>query len=125
MGDPSSTRFSAVLQGLDGTALVVLLGDLDMDTATELIRVLEPLVENGPSEIVLDFSGLSFIDSSGLAVLVRAQNRLRGQGRHLTIQSPRAQALRVLEVTNLSGLMGVHTESSGKSFPIDDAVTNA
>lgn len=110
----SSTPFSAALQSLDGSAVIVLIGELDMDTVPELAGVLDPLVENGPSEVVLDFSGLSFIDSSGIAILVGAQNRLRDQGRRLVVRSPRSQAVRVLEITGLSGFVGVEVQPLGE-----------
>jgi anti-sigma B factor antagonist len=108
----SSTPFSAALQSLDGNAVVVLAGELDMDTAPQLVRVLDPLLEAGPAEIVLDFSGVTFIDSSGIAALVGAQNKLQGQQRYLRVQAPRPQALRVFEVTGLSGFVHSDDECS-------------
>jgi anti-anti-sigma factor len=113
----SSTPFSAALQSLDGNAVVVLVGELDMDTAPQLVRVLDPLLEAGPAEIVLDFSGVTFIDSSGIAVLVGAQNHLDAQERHLRVQAPRPQALRVFEITGLSGFMHSDDQWAAKSEP--------
>jgi anti-anti-sigma factor len=107
MDDASSIPFSAALQSLDGKAVMVLIGELDMDTVPELTRALDPLVENGPSEIVLDFSALSFIDSSGIAALVGFQRRLDEQSRHLVVRSPQTQALRVFEITGLLGFTDV------------------
>jgi anti-anti-sigma factor len=106
----SSLPFSASLQSLDGSAVIVLVGELDMDTVPELTQVLDPLVENGPPEVVLDFSGLSFIDSAGLTALVGAQNRLNEQNRRLVVRSPRSQAVRVFEIVGLSDFIGLEVQ---------------
>jgi anti-sigma B factor antagonist len=126
--DSPSIPFSAALQSLDGSAVFVVVGELDMDTVPELIRVIDPLVEDGPSEVVLDFSGLSFIDSSGIAALVRAQNRLHEQSRRLVVRSPQSQAVRVLEVVGLSGFIGIEVpgprECLSSAAPTNRAATN-
>lgn len=109
----SAVPFSTVLQNLNGNAVVVLAGELDMDAAPQLVEVLDPLLSKGPADIVLDFSGVSFIDSSGIAVLVRAENRLREQGRHIRVRSPRSQALRVFEVTGLTEFVRQDGEQAG------------
>jgi len=75
------------------TVLVVLSGDLDFNTATELTAL--PL-ETGYRRMDLDLSGLAFIDSSGLAALVRLHQRVAAAG----------AALRVVALTPyLRGLM--------------------
>ena len=50
---------------------MVLLGELDIDSAPVLTSLLASVVENGPAEVQVECSGLSFIDSSGLSVLHR------------------------------------------------------
>jgi len=88
-------RFSATVVALDGNALVALVGDLDLNTASDLTRVLNTFIENGPAEVVLDFSGISFLDSAGISVLIKTQNSLNDRGRRLTIRSPRPPALKL------------------------------
>jgi anti-sigma B factor antagonist len=99
--------FSAELVHLNGSAVIALVGELDLDTAAELRRALDPFLEAGPTEIVLSLSGLSFIDSSGLAELVFAQRRLRQQGRRLSVRSPRANAIKVFEISGLMDVLNV------------------
>jgi anti-sigma B factor antagonist len=108
--DSSSNLFSATLETLNGTAVVVLLGELDLDTASELARTLDPLLDDGPGEVIVECSGLGFIDSSGIAVLVAAQNRLRGRGAHLTIRLPKPHALKVFATVGLIEFLNVETE---------------
>jgi anti-sigma B factor antagonist len=123
MDHSAPTPFSVAVESMNGNAVVVLAGELDMDTAPQLIRILEPLVEKGPTEIVLDFSGVTFVDSSGIAVLVGSQNQLSEQGRRIRVRAPRPQALRVFEVTGLTGFMGSDRDAAPKADP-DSAVTN-
>jgi anti-anti-sigma factor len=106
MSGPSEA-FSATAVELDGDVLVVVAGELDMATAPELGRTLDPLLDNGSAEIVLDFSRLTFLDSSGIAVLIDAQQRLTQRGRQLSIRSARDNALRVFEISGLMEFLSV------------------
>lgn len=108
--DSSSNSFSATLESLNGKAVVVLLGELDLDSASVLARALDPLLDEGPPEVVVECSGLGFIDSSGLAVLVAAQNRLQSRGAHLTIRSLKPHALKTFAIVGLIDFLHVETE---------------
>jgi anti-sigma B factor antagonist len=105
--DSSSNSFSATLESLNGNAVVVLVGELDLATAPELARVLGPLLADGPLELIVECAGLAFIDSSGLAVLVAAQNRLQGRGGRLAVRSLQPQARRIFEIVGLTEFLGV------------------
>jgi anti-sigma B factor antagonist len=110
--DSSSNSFSATLETINRTAVVVLLGELDLDTASELARALDPLLDDGPAELIVECSGLGFIDSSGIAVLVAAQNRLQSRGAHLTIRSPKPHALKIFATVGLIEFLHVETEGA-------------
>ena len=79
-----------------GDGVVRLVGELDMATAPILLRRLE----DDPAVTVLDLREVTFIDSSGLSVLVWA-NRDRESSEPLTLRAPTAAVCRVLEVTGL------------------------
>ena len=99
--EPSGNLFSADLVHLDVDAVVVLLGELDLESAPQLAQILDTLVRHGSPEIVVEYSGLSFMDTSGIAVLVEAQSRLGQQDRRLIVRRPQPNVLRVLEITGL------------------------
>jgi anti-sigma B factor antagonist len=101
--------FSAKVVGLDDDAIVVLSGELDMATAPELTGVLGQVIAHGPPEVVVDFSGLSFIDSSGIAALVDAQHRLGDQERRLCIHAAHPGAVRVFEIAGLLDFLHVQS----------------
>ena len=106
----SAEGFSAKVVGLDGDTVVFLTGELDMSTAPELTGVLGPLVEHGPQEVVLDLSGLTFIDSSGIAALVDTQHRLGEQGRHLAVHHALGGTWRVFEIAGLLDFLHVRPD---------------
>jgi anti-sigma B factor antagonist len=115
--DSSSNLFSATLESLNGNAAVVLLGELDLDTAPELAAALNPLLDDGPRDVIVECSGLGFIDSSGLAVLVAAQKRLQSRGAHLTVRSLRPQALKIFATVGLIEFLNVETEPADPRTP--------
>lgn len=105
------------IEAAEGTIVVTLQGELDLDAAPELSQMLDQIPQGAAVEIVLDFSGLSFIDSSGVAALVAAQEKLLERGQHLSIRSPRRTALRVFEITDLVEFLHV-----GDLAPGDDSI---
>jgi anti-sigma B factor antagonist len=109
MAGPSDP-FSAVVVRADADAVVMLTGELDMATAPDLADVLDSLLAAEPGDIVVDLAELSFIDSSGLAVLVTTQTTLHEQGRRLSLRSPRRHAVKVLEIAGLMEFLDVRTE---------------
>ncbi len=58
--------------------------------------------------VILDLAGLEFIDSSGLAALVRARQHARRAGRDLLLAAPQQQVLRMLAITRLIDVFAVH-----------------
>jgi anti-sigma B factor antagonist len=76
-------------------------GDIDIDHAPALARQLEDVVERGAKVVVLDLSDASFLDSTGLRVIVRAGDRLREHDGQLIVEGASGAVFRVLEVTGL------------------------
>ncbi len=60
---------------------------LDMDNAGDMRVFLITLIKGGVKKIVIDMTGLEFIDSSGLGVLIDAAKHLRQQGGDIVILS--------------------------------------
>ncbi len=92
-------RISPTAEGL------ALEGELDMASADELGNRLR---EDGPGEgpLVLDFSGVTFMDSSGLRVLLEVAQG-RGEQGPLVILHPSPQVQRVLDISIPGGTPGL------------------
>lgn len=81
---------------------IKLSGELDHHAARELMDSIDRCIEqNLPAKTFLDLGGLTFMDSSGIAVVMRAKRRMEAMaGTLLVINIPR-QAARVLEAASL------------------------
>jgi stage II sporulation protein AA (anti-sigma F factor antagonist) len=71
----------------DGSAIVTVRGDLDVDTATQLWRYLGYLIGQGHHHIVLDLRGMILIDSAGVEVITRVTAWTRRKGGDLVLRS--------------------------------------
>ena len=84
--------------------LLSLYGELDIASARVLERRLQMARSSRAGRVVLDLSGLQFIDSAGLHALVRVQEELRAAGQELALlRGPRA-VQQVFELTDAVGL---------------------
>lgn len=84
-----------------------------MNTAPELEEQLEAAISHADSSIMLDLSECEFIDSTGIALIVRAWQRLDrdggGEGRgHLVVCCHNPQVQRLLKITGVSSSISVH-----------------
>lgn len=91
----------------DGAPVLVLVGELDSYRAPRLKDVIDDVLgpgdtDAGPNALTLDLAGITFIDSSGISVLVLAHKRLAERGGQLAVHSPQRIVHRVLEVTGLT-----------------------
>jgi anti-sigma B factor antagonist len=81
------------------TCLVAVEGDLDLASAPQLKRTLHELLERGYAQYVIDLSGLTYMDSTGLGVLVGVRRRVEGKA-GLALCVPQKQR-KLLELTGL------------------------
>lgn len=92
----------------EGGALIVSFeGDVDLEQSPKAREVLLECVERG-SKILVDLSGVSYIDSSGVASLVEAFQVAKKQGKGFALVSVNAAALRVLQLARLDKVFTIH-----------------
>ncbi len=84
-----------------GTRDVQIEGELDLAVADQLDEVLATAVEEC-SQVLVGLERCAFIDSSGIAVILRAHNRMQEDGNRLVVYAPTDQVLRVLSMTGLT-----------------------
>ena len=85
-----------------GPCAVTVRGEVDLASATDLEACIRHALEGSPSSVVLDLAGLTFIDSSGLRVLVSVSADARSRAVSFGLRNVPGHAQRVLDITGLS-----------------------
>jgi anti-sigma B factor antagonist len=95
-------------------------GELDLNTAPDLERPLEGAIADGSASVLIDLSSCEFIDSTGIAVIVRAWQRLDeggdGGGR-LVLCCSNDQVQRLLRITGVESSISIHPD---RAAALDD-----
>lgn len=97
-----------------GRLTIYLSGELDQHEAQQTSAcIAELLDEYLPRDCVLDLSDLSFMDSSGIAVIVKANRHIRTIGGRLWVENPVKQVLRVIDAAGLDRMIPVESGRVG------------
>ncbi len=88
--------------------LVSLAGECDLNTGRQLRDALTSEVSRGARRLILDLSGLTFMDSTGMQVLLGARTVLAVRGGILILVSPQPAVARILELTGADQLIPVY-----------------
>lgn len=112
----SPVPFGVQREELDGgISAITVRGELDMSTAPQLERELEEALADAEASIMLDLSECEFIDSTGIALIVRSWQRLDreagGEGRgRLVLCSHNHQVRRLLKITGVEASISMHEQ---------------
>ena len=91
-----------------GRLTVYLAGELDHHEARDALHTIDELLDEYiPRDCALDLSGLSFMDSSGIAVIVRVCRRMSDAGGRVWVENPARQPRRVLDASGIDRLVPV------------------
>ena len=98
---------SVSAEGADGSCTVLwLAGEADLTTRA-LAEVLTAEAAKKPRLLLVDMSGLTFIDSAALHEIVRAHRKLRADGCLLALVSPSPMVSRILQLSGLDQVIPV------------------
>lgn len=95
-----------VNDSLPGTSIVRVSGEIDMSNAPVLAKYLGDLIANDRQDLDLDLSGIEFMDSSGVAVLLNVRRRLEEVGLRLSLVASSSPVTRVIEAVGLGAVLG-------------------
>lgn len=91
-----------------GRLTLYLSGELDHHEAREAMHAIEELLDEYlPKDCALDLSALSFMDSSGIAVIHRVSRRMKETGGRTWIENPARQPRRVINASGIDRLVPV------------------
>lgn len=85
---------------------IALSGDLDMSTVPRVQAIIDGACEGSPERMVVDLSGVEFVDSHGLQLLSATHRALTADGCVFVVLPPPAPVRRVFEITGLDQLFG-------------------
>ncbi|HEV3280811.1 MAG TPA: STAS domain-containing protein [Acidimicrobiales bacterium] len=91
----------------DRACVVTVAGEVDVASAPTLRSRLEAAIDRGTPLVVVDLLSVTFIDSTGLGVLIGASKRVDNSGgtMHLVVTEPRI--LKLFEITGLMDLFSI------------------
>ena len=116
--------FEVTVQRDDGVATTVVSGELDLATAPSLSAA---VAAHGDARLlVLDLTAVTFLDSTGVRVLIEADRACTGSGSRLVVLAGDGPVRRVLELCELDGRLALVTEhpsSAAQPVPLTDAGT--
>ena len=98
-------------ESVPGATVVDVSGEIDLHTAPGLRAALEPAVQTAREQgtaVVVDLSGVSFLDSTGLGELVGAHKALAESGGRLHVVAVGDRVRRLLGLTGLTEVLAVH-----------------
>lgn len=109
-GVPTFIGGGALLQVVCTTAsdhqAIAVSGELDRETTPRLATVLHRAIAEAPERIELDLSGVTFMDSQGLRILLEAKRRA-GDDIEIVVTETSAQVERLLHTTGVADVLGL------------------
>jgi anti-sigma B factor antagonist len=104
MSNSEKESFSIRAERRDGVARISAYGELDLETVPLLERTLEAVDQLEPATVVLDFTDLSFVDSTGVHAILRAHTRATENGNVLVVVNSSENVRKVFELTRTEHL---------------------
>lgn len=90
-----------------GWTILAVTGEIDISTAATFEDALHSAMESS-KQVVVDLSGVRFMDSTGLGILMRAHKRQDDVGAALRLAAPSDRVVRILDVTQLGNVFAVY-----------------
>ena len=107
-------EFRAIVSSESGETALLVEGEVDAATAPALDAAFRALdaprpgaAHPAPSVVVVDLSGVTFLDSSGLSVLIATHKRLRFDGRSLAVTGARPSVRRLFAISGLDRVLTI------------------
>lgn len=105
------------LDAKEGIDVVSAKGEVDAYTAPTLDESLTSLISSGSKQIIVDLSGVEFIDSTGLGIIVKALKSVRDQGGWLKVVANSDRVVKVFRITGLEAEVDL-------AVSVDDAISS-
>ena len=91
----------------NGVCICSLEGEVNINTSPELRKVFDDIIKSSEKKVLIDFTNVSYIDSSGLATLIEMFQRLKKIGGSLRLSNMSQKVKNVFEITKLYKLFEI------------------
>ena len=94
----------------DAVPVVSITGDIDLETSPQLRAFLRTKISHKTPKLLLDFAGVNYIDSSGLATLIEYFQGVHGFGGKLALAALSPRVKNVFEIVRLEQIFSLHPD---------------
>ena len=106
-------QFETRTEGLaDSTYIVSVAGEIDLFTGPQFRAAVLGALDAGAAALIVDLSECSFMDSTGISVLVGANERLNHSTKPVAVVTDHPGVLQVLQVTGVDAMLGLYPSRS-------------
>jgi len=96
----------------EGVAVIALSGEADVYTSPRIKQEIVDLLNNGTHKLVVDLTGVEYLDSTGLGVLIGGLKRARERDGDLKLVCDNVRILRIFEITGLTKIFDIYRSES-------------
>lgn len=104
-----SDEFSIHLQSKNDLALITLKGEFNLYSSHHLKEMIQKIIDSEYTNILIDASLTSYIDSSALGVILGTHAKLKKQDGFISFLNPSRQVMYVLELTKLAAIFKIYS----------------
>ena len=103
----------------EGVAVVTVSGEVDVYTAAKLRAALDEEIAAGRNRLVVDLDAVTFLDSTGLGVMVGRLKAVRDVGGDMHLVCTTARIMRVMAITSLDEVFTIHASTEDAVAALD------
>jgi anti-sigma B factor antagonist len=106
--DYEEVEFRTKVKEAGGYPVIELKGEIDLSTSPVFKEKVYEIIESGRKDIVIDLSGLEFMDSTGLGVLVAALKKTSMEGGSIRLVCSKKSIIKIFTITGLDKVFAIY-----------------
>jgi anti-sigma B factor antagonist len=92
----------------NGIVILHISGEVDLATSPELEGHVDRVLRSAPSVVIVDLSGVTFLGSTGIGLLLKAQEQAQQTNTDLLLAAAQRVVLRPIEISGLTAVFRIH-----------------
>jgi len=89
------------------TSMVSIKGEIDIYSIEKFREAIEEKIKTKEPEIILDCSELSYMDSTGMSVLIELRNKTKEKGQKIIMMNPRPNIKKLMALTGVDKIIEI------------------